>query len=109
MMDDLMTREDIAALLGKSRAFTAELLMMFGAPPAVCKKNRSFMYRRVVVMEWLATEPYQRHLQQVAERKRAVGLRLDRARPSALDQALALQFLTGRAVAINTGRGLEFY
>ena len=104
-----MTREDIAALLGKSRALTADLLQSVGAPPVVCKKNRSFMYRRGAVLEWLATDPHKLHLQQIAERKAAVGVNMFRARPSALDQALALQFLTGRAVAINTGQGLEFY
>jgi len=93
----LIDRKEIECLLKKSRALTADLLQAPGAPKEVTRINGAIFYRRCEVMAWLAGDPYQQHRLAINRNKAAVPVRTDRARPSKLDNAIALRFLIDTA------------
>ena len=104
-MSAFMSREQMAELLGISRAFLGDLLQYEDAPQPVAKQGKGFTYRAEAALAWIASDPVGRH-RALTKRKRAATFEDKRQQPSrAMDLALARRFLTGKAVNVNTGQG----
>jgi len=90
--ENLLNREQIADLLGVARSLAADLLQYADAPPVVLRTNKAFFYSKTAVVQWLQTNPYERHKEAIKLRKKTAETQT-RAKPSTLDQSLAMPFL----------------
>lgn len=108
-MSELMSREQLAGLLGISRAFIADLLQYEDAPKVAKRVNKSFMYRADEALAWVASDLVGRHRALIGRKRGATFEEKARKQSSSpLDLALARRFLTGKEVRIETGCGLSF-